>query len=57
MNPVLSAINFWRIAEKVVTFFTGWIPRGIILPENGFIAEFRNYICIGLSQYSLIVEF
>ena len=49
MNPVLSAINFWRIAEKVVTFFTGWIPRGIILPENGFIAEFRNYICIGLS--------
>lgn len=27
LNPILDSINFWRKAEKVVTFLTGAIPR------------------------------
>jgi ubiquitin-conjugating enzyme E2 variant len=27
MNPFLDGIGFWRNAESVVTFVTGWVPR------------------------------
>jgi len=27
LNPFLTTIRFWRGAEAVISFFTGWIPR------------------------------
>jgi len=27
LNPLLNAFGFWRHAERVITFITGWIPR------------------------------